>query len=39
MHVGHHKGPKVWWPEDVRTNPVPPDYFMGDGSARRDTAE
>jgi hypothetical protein len=39
MHVGHHKGPKVWWPEDVRTNPVPKDYFMGDGSARRDTAE
>lgn len=37
-HVGHHKGPKVWWPEDVRTNPVPKDYFMGDGSARRDTA-
>jgi len=38
MHVGHHKGPKVWWPEDVRTNPVPADYFMGDGNARRDTA-
>jgi hypothetical protein len=36
--VGHHKGPKVWWPEDARSNPVPPDYFMGDGAARRDTA-
>jgi hypothetical protein len=38
MHVGHHKSSKVYWPEDVRTNPVPQDYFMGDGSARRDTA-
>lgn len=36
--VGHHKGPKVWWPEECRTNPVPPDYFMGDGRARRDVA-
>lgn len=34
--VGHHKGPKVWYPEDVRTNPVPADYFMGDGGTRRD---
>lgn len=38
MHVGHHKGPKVWWPEDVRSNPVPADYFTGDGEAKRDTA-
>ena len=21
-HVGHHKGPKVWWPEETRTSPV-----------------
>lgn len=21
-HVGHHKGPKVWWPSETRTNPV-----------------
>ena len=21
-HVGHHKGPKVWWPETTRTSPV-----------------
>ena len=27
LHVGHHKGPKVWWPEDARTHPVTPDYF------------
>ena len=27
LPVGHHKGPKVWWPEDARTNPVPADYF------------
>ena len=36
-HVGHHKGSRIWMPEDCRTNPVPPDFFMGDGSARRDT--
>ena len=38
MHVGHHKGPKVWWPEDARRQPVPADYFTGDGEAKRDTA-
>ena len=21
-HVGHHKGPKVWWPEETKTNPA-----------------
>ena len=21
-HVGHHKGPKVWWPSETKTNPV-----------------
>ena len=36
--VGHHKGPKVWMPEHVRSHPVPSDYFMGDGGTRRDTA-
>lgn len=36
LHIGHHKGPKVWWPEDVRAHPVKPDYF--DGGPRRDTA-
>ena len=38
-HVGHHKGSRIWMPEDCRTNPVPPDFFMGDGSAKRDTVE
>lgn len=27
LHVGHHKGPKVWWPEDARTHPVSPECF------------
>lgn len=22
MHVGHHKGPKVWWPSETKTNPA-----------------
>ena len=39
LHVGHHKGAKVWWPKDARSDPVPADYFMGDGDARRDIAE
>lgn len=21
-HVGHHKGPKVWWPNECKTNPA-----------------
>ena len=21
-HVGHHKGPKVWWPSETKTNPA-----------------
>jgi hypothetical protein len=25
LHVGHHKGAKVWWPSDVRTDPVDPE--------------
>jgi hypothetical protein len=39
LPVGHHKGSKVWWPEDARKQPVPADYFTGDGDARRDTVE
>ena len=37
--VGHHKGPKVWWPEEARKSPVPAGYFMGDGTPRRDVNE
>lgn len=29
-HVGHHKGPRVYWPTDVRSNPVQvPDVDAG----------
>lgn len=36
LHVGHHKGVKVWYPEDARKQPVPPEYFSTDGRAGRD---
>ncbi len=32
--VGHHKGPKVWWPDDCRKHPTTPKQKLEDESVK-----